>query len=152
MRGLLWKCLLIGYYSIFYLTMEFFFEKNLKQGLSPFFHDSFETIMQNAAANPMIKICYEEGLSHYRRHGLKKCLRSQGKKLPRTTGNICTLCDFVCKLSLFSLFINCSWQCIVKIPCNFVIFISITYIPTRSPLYDTFISITITYRKTKVFT
>ena len=60
-------------------------------------HDSFETIMQKAAANPMIKICYEEGLSHYRRHGLKKCLRSQGQKLPGTTGDICTLCDFVCK-------------------------------------------------------
>ena len=60
-------------------------------------HDSFESIMQNAAANPMIKICYEEGLSHYRRHGLKKCLRSQEKKLPGTTGDICTLCDFVCK-------------------------------------------------------
>ena len=60
-------------------------------------HDSFETIMQKAATNPMIKICYEEGLSHFRRHGLKKCLRSQGKKLPGTTGDICTLCDFVCK-------------------------------------------------------
>ena len=60
-------------------------------------HDSFETIMQKAAANPMIKICYEEGLYHYRRHGLKKSLRSQGKKLPGTTGDICTLCDFVCK-------------------------------------------------------
>ncbi len=59
--------------------------------------DSFETIMQNASTNPMIKICYEEGLSHYRRHELKKCLRSQGKKLPGTTGDICTLCDFVCK-------------------------------------------------------
>ena len=60
-------------------------------------HDSFKTIMQKAATNPMIKICYEEGLSHYRRHGLKKSLRSQGKKLPGTTGDICTLCDFVCK-------------------------------------------------------
>ena len=63
-------------------------------------HDSFETIMQKAAANPMIKICYEEGLSHYRRHGFKKCLRSQKKKLPGTTGDICTLCDFVCKQQL----------------------------------------------------
>mgnify|MGYP002624618828 CR=1 FL=1 len=62
-------------------------------------HDSFETIMQKASTNPMIKICYQEGLSHYRRHGLKKCLRSQGKKLPGTTGDICTLCDFACKLS-----------------------------------------------------
>ena len=60
-------------------------------------HDSFKTIMQKAAKNPMIKICYEEGLSHYRRHGLKKSLQSQGKKLPGTTGDICTLCDFVCK-------------------------------------------------------
>lgn len=59
--------------------------------------DSFETIMKKASTNPMIKICYEEGLSHYRRHGLKKCLRSQEKKLPGTTGDICTLCDFVCK-------------------------------------------------------
>ncbi|WP_022931253.1 hypothetical protein [Treponema bryantii] len=42
-------------------------------------------------------ICYEESLSHYRRHGIKKSLRSQGKKLPGTTGDICTLCDFVCK-------------------------------------------------------
>ena len=66
-------------------------------------HDSFETIMQKAAANPMIKICYEEGLSHYRRHGLKKCLRSQGKKLPGTTGDICTLCDFVCNTISYSL-------------------------------------------------
>ena len=59
--------------------------------------DSYETIMQNAENNKMIKICYEEGLSHYRRHGLKKCLRSRKKKLPGTTGDICTLCDFVCK-------------------------------------------------------
>ncbi len=59
--------------------------------------DSYETIMQNAENNKMVKICYEEGLSHYRRHGLKKCLRSRKKKLPGTTGDICTLCDFVCK-------------------------------------------------------
>ena len=59
--------------------------------------DSFETIMQNAAANPLLKICYEEGLSHYRRHGLKKSLRSQGKKLPGKCSDICSFCDFVCK-------------------------------------------------------
>ena len=61
-------------------------------------HDSFETIMEKAAANPMIKICYEEGLSHYRRHGIKKSLRSQGKKLPGKCSDICSFCDFVCKL------------------------------------------------------
>ena len=60
-------------------------------------HDSFETIMQNAATNPMIKICYEEGLSHYRRHGLKKSLHSQGKKLPGKCSDICSFCDFVSK-------------------------------------------------------
>ncbi len=60
-------------------------------------HDSFETIMEKAAANPMIKICYEEGLSHYRRHGIKKSLRSQEKKLPGKCSDICSFCDFVCK-------------------------------------------------------
>ncbi len=62
-------------------------------------HDTFETIMQKAAANPMIKICYEEGLSHYRRHGIKKSLHSQGKKLPGKCSDICSFCDFVCKLN-----------------------------------------------------
>ncbi|MDD5928611.1 MAG: radical SAM protein [Spirochaetales bacterium] len=61
-------------------------------------HDSFESIMQKAAANPMIKICYEEGLSHYRRHGIKKSLRSQEKKLPGKCSDICSFCDYVCKL------------------------------------------------------
>ena len=62
-------------------------------------HDSFETIMQKAAANPMLKICYEEGLSHYRRHGLKKTLRSQEKKLPGKCSDICSFCDYVCKIN-----------------------------------------------------
>jgi hypothetical protein len=60
--------------------------------------DSFETIMEKASTNPMIKICYEEGLSHYRRHGIKKSLHSQGKKLPGKCSDICSFCDFVCKL------------------------------------------------------
>ncbi len=60
--------------------------------------DSFEQIMQNAATNKMIKICYEEGLSHYRRHELKKKLRADRKKLPGKTADICSFCDFVCKL------------------------------------------------------
>ena len=62
-------------------------------------HDSFEEIMQKADSNKMLQICFQEGLSHYRRHGLKKCLRSQGKKLPGTTGDICTFCDYVCKIN-----------------------------------------------------
>lgn len=59
--------------------------------------DSYETIMQNAATNPLLKICYEEGLSHYRRHGLKKLLRTHKEKIPGKTGDICTFCDYVCK-------------------------------------------------------
>ena len=61
--------------------------------------DSFDQIMQNASQNKMVKICYEEGLSHYRRHELKKYLRKQGKKLPGKTSDICTFCDYVCKNS-----------------------------------------------------
>ena len=59
--------------------------------------DSLEKIMQNAVQNKMLKICYEEGLSHYRRHGLKKILRARKEKLPGRTNDICTFCDFVCK-------------------------------------------------------
>ena len=59
--------------------------------------DSYETIMKNAAENQMVKICYEEGLSHYRRHGLKKILRAKKEKLPGRTADICTFCDYVCK-------------------------------------------------------
>ncbi|MCR5253181.1 MAG: 4Fe-4S cluster-binding domain-containing protein [Treponema sp.] len=58
----------------------------------------FQTILQNAAQNRMVKLCYEEGLSHFRRHGLKKLLKAKGKKLPKgKCGDICSFCDFVCK-------------------------------------------------------
>ena len=61
-------------------------------------NDSFDQLMQNASQNRMVKICYEEGLSHYRRHGLKKQLKAQGKKLPKgKCGDICSFCDFACK-------------------------------------------------------
>ena len=59
--------------------------------------DSYEKIMQNAANNKMVKTCYEEGLSHYRRHGLKKLLRTRNEKIPGKTGDICSFCDYVCK-------------------------------------------------------
>ncbi|MCR4735296.1 MAG: SPASM domain-containing protein [Treponema sp.] len=59
--------------------------------------DSFEEIMRKASENRMVKICYQEGLSHYRRHGLKKTLRSQKKRLPGKCSDICSFCDFVCK-------------------------------------------------------
>ena len=60
--------------------------------------DDFETIMKNAEQNVMVQRCFTEGLSHYRRHELKKELRKCGKRLPSKTSDICTFCDFVCKL------------------------------------------------------
>ncbi|MCR4579726.1 MAG: hypothetical protein K5681_05195, partial [Treponema sp.] len=58
--------------------------------------DTFEEVIQKAAENPMVKICYQEGLSHYRKHGLRKILRSQKKKLPGKCSDICSFCDFAC--------------------------------------------------------
>ena len=49
--------------------------------------DSYETIMQNAANNKMVQLCFVKGLSRYRRF----------KKFPGKTSDICTFCDFVCK-------------------------------------------------------
>jgi len=60
--------------------------------------DSFEKVMEKASSNPLIKRCFDEGLSHYRHHELKKQLRAERKKLPGKTSNICTFCDYVCKL------------------------------------------------------
>ena len=60
--------------------------------------DSFEKVIEKASSNPMIKRCFEEGLSHYRCHELKKQLRAEGKKLPGKTSDICTFCDYVCKI------------------------------------------------------
>ena len=60
--------------------------------------DSFETIMKKAGDNTMVQLCFSEGLAHYRRHNLKKQLHTCGKKLPGKTSDICSFCDFVCKL------------------------------------------------------
>ena len=49
--------------------------------------DSYEKIMQNAANNKMVQLCFTKGLSLYRRF----------KKFPGKTSDICTFCDFVCK-------------------------------------------------------
>ena len=64
--------------------------------------DSFEKIMQNAQSNKMVKICYEEGLAHYRKHGLKKILHARKKKLCGKCSDICSFCDFLCKENLFA--------------------------------------------------
>ncbi|MCR4580495.1 MAG: radical SAM protein [Treponema sp.] len=49
--------------------------------------DSFEKIMQNAAQNKMVQLCFTKGLSSYRRF----------KKFPGKTSDICTFCDYLCK-------------------------------------------------------
>ena len=49
--------------------------------------DSFETIMENAARNEMVQLCFTKGLSRYRRF----------KKFPGKTSDICSFCDYVCK-------------------------------------------------------
>ena len=49
--------------------------------------DSYETIMKNAAKNPMVELCFTKGLSRYRRF----------KKFPGKTSDICSFCDYVCK-------------------------------------------------------
>ena len=59
--------------------------------------DSISDIMEKAGQNKMIKLCYEEGLSHFRRHGLKKILRAKKEKLKGKCGDICSFCDYICK-------------------------------------------------------
>ena len=60
--------------------------------------DSWEKIMQNAAGNKMVELCFNRGLSRYRRQEVKKVLRQKGQKLPGKTSDICSFCDYVCKL------------------------------------------------------
>ena len=60
--------------------------------------DSYETLIKNAASNTLVQICFNEGLSHYLRHGLKKMLKARHEKLPGRTSSICTLCDYICRL------------------------------------------------------
>ena len=50
--------------------------------------DSLETIMSKASQNEMLKLCFTKGLSKYRRF----------KKFPGKTSDICSFCDYVCRL------------------------------------------------------
>lgn len=54
--------------------------------------DTFDTVMQNAGKNPMIKLCFEKGLS-----SLIPKLEKEGK-LPGKTGDICSFCDYISKM------------------------------------------------------
>ena len=60
--------------------------------------DSYETLIKNAANNKLVQLCFEEGLSHYRRHGLKKMLKARHEKLPGRTSSICSFCDYICRM------------------------------------------------------
>ena len=55
--------------------------------------DSFDSVLKNAAESRMIKICYEEGLSKQ-----IKILKEAGKLPEGKTSDICTFCDYVCRL------------------------------------------------------
>ena len=55
--------------------------------------NSFGTVLQNAKSSPMIRLCFEEGLS-----SKIKPLQAEGK-LPGKTGDQCTFCDFLCKIA-----------------------------------------------------
>lgn len=61
--------------------------------------DSFETIIKNAGENKMVQLCFYQGLSHYRKHDFKKKMSSMGQKIPGRTKDICSFCDFVCKMA-----------------------------------------------------
>lgn len=57
-------------------------------------NETYESLMGKAAASSFLKICYESGLSKLR----KKLRWNKSVKMPGKTDNICTFCDFVCKL------------------------------------------------------
>lgn len=54
--------------------------------------DSFDTVLQKAGENPMIRLCFEEGLS-----GKIPELQKKGKLPPGKTEDICAFCDYICK-------------------------------------------------------
>ena len=58
--------------------------------------DNFQTVMKNAEKNKMVKLCYETGLSNYRKE-IQKKIHDQGKKFPGKCRDICSFCDFICK-------------------------------------------------------
>lgn len=56
-------------------------------------NDTFEEVLKKASSNKMIHICYNTGLKKY-----IKVLKKSKIKLPGKTADICSFCDFVCKL------------------------------------------------------
>lgn len=58
--------------------------------------EDFQTVMENARNNKLVKICYETGLSNYKKE-IQKKLQKQNKKLPGKCRDMCSFCDFICK-------------------------------------------------------
>lgn len=54
-------------------------------------NDTFDEVIKKAEANPMIHLCYTEGLLKAR-----KLLKKQKIKMPGKCHDICSFCDFVC--------------------------------------------------------
>ncbi len=54
---------------------------------------TFAEVMKQAQENRIVKICYEQGLENYR-----KQIKKAGHKFPGKTNDICSFCDYVCKL------------------------------------------------------
>lgn len=54
---------------------------------------TFAEVMKHAQENRIVKICYEQGLGNYR-----KQIKKAGHKFPGKTNDICSFCDYVCKL------------------------------------------------------
>lgn len=59
--------------------------------------ESYSAVMKNASQNEMIKICFDTGLSKQRKI-IKKQLRQKKQKLPGKSGDICSFCDYICKM------------------------------------------------------
>ncbi|MCR4741613.1 MAG: radical SAM protein [Treponema sp.] len=60
--------------------------------------DSYQEIMEKAENNELVKICYQEGLGHYRKRGFKKILKKKKIKMPGKCSDICSFCDYVCQI------------------------------------------------------
>ena len=56
-------------------------------------NQTFDQVIENASKNPMIKLCYIDGLSSKIKELKKEKLLPHGK-----TKDNCTFCDFICKL------------------------------------------------------
>ena len=59
-------------------------------------NDDYDTLMENARQNKIIKMCYEKGLKKSLPE-IKQAIKKAGQKLPGRTKDICTFCDYICK-------------------------------------------------------